>query len=471
MTQNNSLDKKILSYMLQSKQCALEVSSKTSFEYIVVELQWFYKFIVDYFTNPKFREIPTLTITEEFLRKNYTQETFINNSIELYKELSTAAVEPTEFNWYFQKLKTRYNEQVQNNCLENATNIIKSCPNYEEKIEKVNDVLRRSLITIDSINKKESYKEGSLQESARDRANWYKAVEANPDIAKGLYTGLTEFDRITNGLYPGELVIIGGRSSTGKSIMMQNMAVNVWKGIYNPLESAPDPKQTYSGANVLYFSIEMPKENQERRIDACLVGIPYNDIKAGRLSQEDKAKYFKALKFQDQFSKQLYVVDMPRGVTAREIELKYLELKEKYGITFDLVVVDYMQIMASNEPQKSDWETQGKIAEQLHEFARAYSVPVLTAVQLNRPKDGKDSHSNDRIARSDMIPSNANIILQISNRNDDEHLRLDMPISLIKNRDGEKTSFTLIKNFACMQVRDMVGESITTGDLDDDIGI
>jgi len=144
-------------------------------------------------------------------------------------------------------------------------------------------------------------------------------------------------------------------------------------------------------------------------------------------------------------------------------------LEEKYGIKFGLTVADYLGIMKPNVQQPSDWQNLGFTSEELHEYARAFHIPTLTGVQLNRPKDpNNQTHSTDRVARSDMIPSNANIILQIGCRGDDEHMRIDMPIYFIKNRDGEKTSFTLIKNFACMQVKDMVDESFTDGDDDDD---
>lgn len=471
MKDNLTIDRKIIAFALQNKQFAMEVANKTTFEYFRPEIQWLYKAVIDHFTNPKFREIPTATIMEEHLQQNYSQASFISNGMKLYKDLSSAEIDPAEFSWYLHKLKVRYNEQIQRSCASDMVKLIKEpADNVEEKIEKINDVIRKSVTTIESIHKKEAYKEGPLNESARDRVNLYKAVEENPELAQGVLTGLTEFDRITNGLHGGELVLIGGRSSTGKSIVMHNIAVNAWLGGYNPLEPAPEPEEIDQGINVLYFSIEMPKENQERRLDACLAGVPYNDIRDGKLSPEDKAKYFKVLKFQNKFANKFHIVDMPRNVTAREIELKHVEMEEKYGIKFGLTVVDYVGVMKPNEKQDSDWKNQGVVAEELHEYARAYHIPVLSGVQINRPKDANnEEHSINRVARSDMIPQNANIILQIGCRGEDEHTRLDMPMYFIKNRDGEKASFTLIKNFPCMQVKDMVDETFADGDEDDDI--
>jgi replicative DNA helicase len=324
--------------------------------------------------------------------------------------------------------------------------------------------MKESVVTIDSIYRKEAYSEGALSQSARDRAKKYKEVEANPELAQGLLTGLTELDRISNGLHAGELLIIGGSTGTGKSILMHNMAVNAYLGGLDPVSELSQEEMQSVGHNVLYFSLEMPKESQERRVDACMANVIANHIRDGRLDAEEKYRYFRTLKFQDTYPKQFHIVDMARGVTPREVELKYVELCDKYGIEFDGVFVDYIGIMqpdaTSNKKSDSDWLGLGHVAEGLHEFARTYNIPVVTASQLTRTKDpNKSQISTDRFARSAMIPDNANIALQIACRGDDEHTRLDMPVHITKMRDGEKGSFTLVKDFSRMKVTDMVDES------------
>lgn len=810
MQDNLSLDRTMLAYVLKNKQHAMAVSAKTTHEYFHPNVQWLYKAIMDHFNNPKFKEIPTKNIIQEYLQKNFSQASFINNATNLYTEIQNLEVNPAEFTWYLEKLRVRYNDQVQRSCATSMVKMLREpASNEQDRIEKINEIIRKSVTTIDSIYRQEAYQEGSLDESAKDRANRYKQVEANPDIARGILTGFSDFDRITNGLHGGELIIVGGPTScqpagskvlmfdgkwknvedivvgdkilspqidgsttvdtvinttrshdidiyrvqtkdkhklsymashnhilpiicatstrknkgknklvemsidefnfqsddwkkharlftnpaydlpeqdlalppyfvglmlgdgslgkyptitsedyeifdrleklnismggvilnkkskavsrnitktsrvllneifgtdlvshskfipdvymrsslqqrlellaglidtdgtfeefsstsyqlandfknlvisvggratlaerytsyekegkkfksfrvhfnfaefvpptslkrksrfkkglsprnprnrafetvyvgkdtvygftldgksqwyitdnnivthnTGKSIVMQNMAVNALLGGYNPLDDAPTADVIVSGCNVLYFSLEMPKQNQERRIDACMAGIPYNSIRDGKLTSEEKEKYFKVLKFQKNFPRKFYIVDMPRGATIREVELKHKEMEEKYGIKFNLSVIDYLGIMKPTVQQSQDWLNLGFTSEEMHEYARAFNIPVITGTQINRPKDpNKPQHSTDRVARSDMIPSNANIILQIGYRGDDEHTRLDMPMYFIKNRDGEKTSFTLIKNFACMQVKDMVDETFGN-DGDDDV--
>jgi replicative DNA helicase len=154
---------------------------------------------------------------------------------------------------------------------------------------------------------------------------------------------------------------------------------------------------------------------------------------------------------------------MAKGATPREIELKYLEICETRGKP-DLVIIDYIGIMNPNEPGDSDWLALGKVAAELHEFARVYEISVITGSQVNRPKEGKVSYGTDRIARSDTITHNANIIIQIDCR-EDEYTRTDMPLFIIKCRDGEKGAFILSKDFKKMKVIDISAETFNNGDL------
>ena len=140
-------------------------------------------------------------------------------------------------------------------------------------------------------------------------------------------------------------------------------------------------------------------------------------------------------------------------------------MRDFFNINFDLIVIDYMGLMQPCIQQGSDWLNLGAVSAELHEFARAYNVPIVTASQVNRTKDPtKQNYGTSRIARSGMVPTNANIIVQLGWRGEDEYTRIDAPLYVIKNRDGELTSLTLIKNFAHMRIKDMVDDTFVPGD-------
>jgi len=466
--QDLELDKKILSYALKEKKFTMELTSSITDKYFGSELQWLFRTLNQHFTDPKFKEIPTENVIREYAAKLYEDQEDIEACVKDFNDVMAVEVVPSEFHWHLDKLRVRYNTQVGKECALSIHKVFKTETDEKERIDKVNKIMRESVVSVDSIYRKQSYREGSLDESAKERAVRYKHIEENPDSARGILTGFKEFDRITNGLHKGELMIVAGSTGTGKSVVMHNIGVNAYLGGNSPF--TPPETWTGLGHNILYFSLEMPKESMERRIDSCMAGIFYNQIRDGVLASEDRLKYFNTLKFQMQYQKRFHIIDMPKGATTREIELKYLEVCET-KFKPDLVIIDYIGIMSPNEPGDSDWLALGKIAADLHEFSRLYEIPVITGSQVNRPKEqagGKIDYSTNRVARSDMITNNANIIVQIACR-DDEYIRTDMPIYIIKMRDGEKGSFTLSKDFGRMKVVDMVDESFAAPiDVEDD---
>jgi replicative DNA helicase len=206
------------------------------------------------------------------------------------------------------------------------------------------------------------------------------------------------------------------------------------------------------GANVMYFTIEMPFNPLRRRVDSCLAGVPLYGLRDGRLTEAEERQYEACLKFQENYSKEFYIVDIPRGCTVSQIEAKYMEML--YEFQPQLIVVDYISLMKLDNDESQDWLNVGHLAEMLHEFARTYEVPCITPVQLNRPKQGvRELPDQHRVGRSIMVTQNCNILLNIDTR-PDENTQQNMVINIAKMRDGEKGSFTLHKRLDMMRVTD-----------------
>jgi len=290
------LDKIVLAYALKDKKFTMDLTNSITFEYFKPDFQPLFKAIDAHFNNPKFREIPTENVLKEYLDKHYTQTSFKEKATGLFNEILASDVAESEFSWYLDKLKNRYNDQLQRSCASQMVQLIKGEKDESKRIEEVNKVIRESIVNIDAIYKQETYKEGSLSESAKERFTRYQEIENNPDLAKGIPTGFAEFDRISAGLHPGEVMIVAGATGTGKSVVMHNIGVNAFLNNNDPLMPAEDAKN--KGYNILYFSLEMPKETIERRVDSCMAGLYYNEIRDGALCKEDKKKYANVLKFQ-----------------------------------------------------------------------------------------------------------------------------------------------------------------------------
>lgn len=447
-----TLDEKILATAFKDKKSALELSTSIKSDYFVPTHRWLFDSIEHFFNDPSIKSIPSRNMVAEFVKDD-------NAKLAQYDRIMLYGPNPNELKWLIKKIQVRYNNKVQKDVFKKVSRVLESAAPGSKRVDHINKVMKQSVIEIDSIGQRKAYKEGELKESAAGRSDRYTKIKDNPDIARGIMTGLSTFDRITNGLHPGEFMIIAGSTGTGKSILMHNIAVNAYLGknsIYGP------PEECDGGRNVLFFSLEMPKDAIERRIDACMAGVYSNHIRDGLLPEEDEQKYFQCLRFQETYDKHFHIVDVPKGASPREIELKYIEISENF-FKPDLVVIDYLGIMSSNNSTGSDWMDLGVISEQLHEIGRIYEVPIITASQVNRTKDGAEVYNTRRIARSDMVPNNANIIIQIGCR-EDEDLRTDMPIYITKMRDGEKGMFTLSKDFGRMKVIDIVEDTFVDED-------
>lgn len=445
----NELDIKILAYALVDKKFVLELQSCITVDYFHKDYRMFYKLLAACFT--KFNEVPTPAVMEEQSKSLWSEE-----MANLYKEASEIDLDVREFPVDLEKFKTRYNINLLHKF---GKQIFQENWDGEDfqSLKEANNMIKKLAVSIDGIYGNKIFKEGPLSTTVEDAWNRYKKIKNNPDLAKGIHLGLREFDRITNGMQKSELMLVGGESSSGKSALCMNMGINAWLGKNKVPE---DDQYTFddSGANVLYFSIEMPFEAMRRRVDACIAGIPLYGIRDGHLTLEEEARYKKALKFQRQYGKQFHIVDVPRGCTMAQIESKYLDICNDY--TPDLVIIDYITLMtADDDAEGGDWLNIGRIAEQMHEFCRTYETRVISPVQLTRPPrtNGKEIATADqhRVGRSIMLPQNANIVLNIETRKDEE-TRPDMIIRIAKMRDGEKGAFILHKALSMMRIFDDV---------------
>jgi len=156
------------------------------------------------------------------------------------------------------------------------------------------------------------------------------------------------------------------------------------------------------------------------------------------------------LEFQKQHDKTFYILDLPRGSTIADIESKYETILGLFQP--DAVFVDYLQLMKpSIGATGTDWIDVGRVSEELHEFCRKQDVAVITAAQRKAAQKSSAKKKVDNIdiedlGRSKMIGDNATVIMLIANR-EDELLREDMEVHIVKNRDGAKGKVNLRKVF------------------------
>lgn len=465
------LDFILLHYALRDKKFSLELSKEVTPEYFDPKLQLFYSALMKNLMNPLIREVLSLQALVDYCQSSGVDQQATNNLRTIYQKAIELKLEDNippdeDFRYYLDKFKKKRNIQVATDGLSKIAEALSTNPNDPEI---VNEAYKTTLQEIGEINRTEVYDEGTVGEDVANMLEEYNAIEENPEPFRGVSVGFPSYDNRSGGLHRGELTLIGGMEGSGKSMLMMNWAVNAWLGTNNP----DTDTMAENGHNVLYFSLEMPRSNKgeytqgsylNKRILSCVSGLKLWEIQHGKLEEEGKQRLIKSAQFVEDYEanhKKFHVVDIPRGATVPDVESKYVELMEK-GEEIDLVVIDYLGIMAAGKDD-ADHLVQGHVAEAMHEFARTYNVPVLSAVQLNRPSGQTNSlnsqkYNTNRVARSAMISQNANNVLMIETR-DDEHEKEGMIVHITKMRDGEKGSMIFTKNFACMKIIDEIPDS------------
>src|SRR5262249_40113112 len=194
----------------------------------------------------------------------------------------------------------------------------------------------------------------------------------NPDKLRGLPTGFTDFDKLTGGLRPGDLVIVAGRPSMGKTTLAVNMAEY----------AAVNPNIK---ASVAIFSMEMPSEQVITRMLSSIGGVPLNSIRSGRISDEDWVRITSAT---SQLSEARIFVDETPGLTPTDLRARARRVKREHGL--DLVVVDYLQLMQVPGTKENRATEISEISRGLKALAKELSIPVIALSQLNRSVEQRE---------------------------------------------------------------------------------
>ena len=194
----------------------------------------------------------------------------------------------------------------------------------------------------------------------------------NPDKLRGLPTGFTDFDKITGGLRPGDLVIVAGRPSMGKTTLAVNMAEY----------AAVHPG---TRASVAIFSMEMPSEQVITRMLASIGGVPLNSLRSGKISDEDWVRITSAT---SQLSEARIFVDETPALNPTELRARARRVKREHGLS--LIVVDYLQLMHVPGTQENRATEIAEISRSLKALAKELQVPVIALSQLNRAVEQRE---------------------------------------------------------------------------------
>jgi replicative DNA helicase len=225
----------------------------------------------------------------------------------------------------------------------------------------------------------------------------------------GLSTGLHDLDRTMGGLQKSDLVILAGRPSMGKTALATNIAFNVARA-HRTDTDADGNVTTIDGGVVGFFSLEMSAEQLATRIIAEQSEIPSERIRRGMI---DEAEFRRLVEVTQQMQTIPLYIDHTGGLTVAQLAARARKLKRQHGL--DMLVVDYLQLLAGSSRRASDSRVQEmtEITTGLKALAKELDVPIIALSQLSRQveqREDKRPQLSD-LRESGSIEQDADVVL------------------------------------------------------------
>ncbi|MFB3124104.1 MAG: replicative DNA helicase [Woeseiaceae bacterium] len=265
----------------------------------------------------------------------------------------------------------------------------------------------------------------SILPDAVDRIDLLHQSDGN---ITGIPTGFTEFDKLTAGLQAGELIVIAGRPSMGKSTLAVNIAENAAIGAKVP---------------TAIFSMEMPSQQLAFRMISSLGRVDQTHLRTGNFPDEDWSRINTAVQL---MSDAPIFIDDSASLSPTEIRARARRLKREHGL--GLIVVDYLQLMQVHGSTENRATEISEISRSLKALAKELELPIIALSQLNR---SVEQRTDKRPIMSDLresgaIEQDADLIVFIYREevyNPDTPRKGIADINIAKQRNGPIGDFTL----------------------------
>jgi len=323
-----------------------------------------------------------------------------------------------------------------------------------ENVEEFLDDSEKKVFSVSDIQFNKSF--SSMQDILVSNMHAIEEAASKGSAVTGLSTGFTEFDKMTAGLHPGQLIIVGGRPAMGKTSLVVSAAQNA---------------ALQSKAVVMIFSLEMSKEELVMRMLSSQSRIDSKRLRLGRLVDRDWPRLATAA---DQLSKAKIFIDDSGALTVMDMRARCRRLMAQEK-KLDLIVVDYLQLMQGSKGSRGDGSREKEISEisrNLKSLAKELRVPIIGLSQLSR---ALESRPDKRPMLSDLRESGAieqdadivGFVYRDEYYNKDSEDRGVAEFIISKHRAGETGTvrlafmgeYTLFANLA----GDMAGSPVPSG--------
>lgn len=273
---------------------------------------------------------------------------------------------------------------IARNLITAATEIVTDGYDEQADIEQLLDKAQKTIFDISENKIKTPYHQ--LNAILKDSIKYIEELFEKKDHVTGVPTGFVDLDQKTAGFQRGDLIIIAGRPSMGKTAFALNIAQ------YASVHAEPRHP-------VAVFSLEMGKEQLVTRMLCSEARVDAGRLRTGHLVDGEWEKIMRGA--ERLYEAKIFIDDTP-AISVLEMRAKARRLKAEHGI--GMIVVDYLQLMRGSGTPESRQQEISEISRSLKALAKELSVPVVALSQLNR---GLESRTDKRPMMSDLRESGA----------------------------------------------------------------
>jgi replicative DNA helicase len=384
MPESLAAEAAVLGSMLIDPECIGDVVEQlTTDAFYRIEHRYIFDALISLYEKNKGVGIDAVLLREELIKRNQFEEVGVEYIAKILDSVPSSA----NVGYYTGIVKDKL---LLRELINTAGEILESAYNQNGEISEVLDLAEQRMFSITDKNIS-----GSATALKDLVARSFELIENRQGIhVTGLPTGYYELDEWTCGLQNGEMIIIAGRPSMGKTSLALNIAEHI--GL---MEKIP----------VAIFSLEMGKQQLAERFLCSISEIDSQKVRRGLLSDSGYKKLANACA---ELSETPIYIDDTSVLTPLELRAKARRLKSKHDIR--CILVDYLQLMHLGSGRiESRQQEITAISRYIKALARELNIPVIVLSQLNRSPEGREGHRPrmSDLRESGSIEQDADVIM------------------------------------------------------------
>jgi len=320
--------------------------------------------------------------------------------------------------------------------VEAGTKIVQLGYNIESEVDEVVDQAQAEIYQVTERRTSEDYIQ--LAQLLPDALDEIEKISKGV-VGEGVKTGFKDLDSLTNGLHPGNMVVLAARPAVGKSTLGLDIARNA--AIRDSATSA-------------IFSLEMSRSEITMRMLSAEARIPLTSIRSGSLTDEEWARL--ARRMGEISQAPLFIDDSP-NLSIMEIRAKARRLKQRHNLK--LIVIDYLQLMTSGRKVENRQQEVSEFSRQLKLLAKELDIPVVAISQLNRsPEQRSDKKPMlSDLRESGSIEQDADVVILLHREDmyDINSRSGEADLIVAKHRNGPTRTVTVASQLHLSRFADM----------------